>query len=118
MMNLEGRSSRARLQTLADDIRVDDREVTQELYSLGSTLVWIAGVFGKAAMGDIARSLRVLIGLTQDGGRWDRQAVQLHLDSLRWLTDSVFGEEQTKMIGAALSRVVERDRQPGQPSPC
>ena len=77
---------------------------------MSNGLVGIAGVFGAAGLGGIALSLCTLIDRQQQTGVWDVEAVQLHLDSLRLLSETTVGEAEMVAIGTALRQVVDRLR--------
>lgn len=86
-----------------------------EVYTLSNSLVGIAGVFGRGGLGEIALSLCTLVERLLLAGRWDAQAVRLHLDTMRLLLDGTVSEAEMRTIGAALRQVVDRVRVPAAP---
>ena len=106
----------ARMRTIASEIGPgSDEQRFREFYALSNSLVGVAGVFGKAGLGEIALSLCTLIERLLLAGRWDSAAVQLHLDSMRLLTDTSVSEQEMTTIGQALRQVVDRLRPPAPP---
>ncbi len=87
-----------------------DEKASRELYRLSNSLVGVAGVFGKGELGDVSLSLCTLIERLLLARRWDRDAVQLHLNSLRLLSQDGISPVQTATVIAALRQVVDRAR--------
>ena len=103
-------STLSRMQDLATDIAAGraDRQGS-DLYTLSNSLIGVAGVFGKGGLGEIALSLCTLIERLLLVGRWDAQAVQLHLQSMH-LAENGVSDLEMKTIGTALRQVVDRVR--------
>ena len=101
------------MQALAGTVQPDAKNlVAHELYTMSNTLIGIAGVFGKSGVGEVARSLCVLIERMLLIRHWDRGAVQAHLDSLRLMSQDGVTAAEMATIGAALRQVVNRLQPP------
>lgn len=87
-----------------------DETRAHELYRLSNSLVGVAGVFGKVGLSDVALSLCTLVERLLLARRWDRSAVQLHLDSLRLLSRDSVSQAEIATVCAALRQVVSRLR--------
>ena len=87
-----------------------DETRAHELYRLSNSLVGVAGLFGNAGLSDVALSLCTLVERLLLARRWDRSAVQLHLDSLRLLSRDSVGQAEAATVCAALKQVVARPR--------
>ncbi len=103
------------LHALAGEMRPGpDSRQAADLYRMSNSLIGIAGVFGKSGLGEVALSLCTLIERLLLARQWDRSAIQLHVDSLRVLTQDGVTPVQIATIGAALRQVVDR-LQPAEP---
>ena len=60
-----------------------DVAVCQKLYTTSNSVVGVAGVFGIPELGEVALSLCTLLDRQSLAGSWHREAVELHLNSLR-----------------------------------
>jgi hypothetical protein len=79
-----------------------DRALSQELYRISNSMVGIAGVFGLAALGDVAFSLCSLLDRYLVSGHWSMLPVQRHLDSLRLMQGSGLSMAKVQAVDAAL----------------
>lgn len=86
-----------------------------ELYRSSNSLIGIAGLFGKAGLGDVARSLCTLVERSRAAREWDHAAVQSHIDSLRLLSGTAVSPAQVAMVAAALRQLVDRLQPPKAP---
>lgn len=80
-----------------------------DLYRVANTLIGMAGVFETNGLGAISFSLCSAIDRMRSTGRFDADAVQIHLDSLKFAsTPNTKGDRDQAALLAALNRVVER----------
>lgn len=83
-----------------------DRAALDELYAQSNALFGVAGLFGLAALGQVAYSLCELIEHLRASGAWHPAAVQVHLDSLT-LARNAGSAEAAEAITGGLRRVVD-----------
>lgn len=118
--SLAGLRSRGELDTAATIAQMQALAIgleprADELYRMSNSLIGIGGVFGWHAISDVAQSLCTLIERLRLNRHWDENAIKLHVDSLRLLSQNAIPADQVTTIGHALRQVVDRV-QPGKPA--
>lgn len=70
---------------LRDGLGDGEPGALQQMYVEANRIVAVGGVFGLGELGEAAYSLCELISRFQDGGRFNRAMIDVHLDGLRLL---------------------------------
>ena len=94
--------------TMGEELsRVRSVATSQKLYATSNSIVGVAGVFGVPELGEVALSLCTLLDRQSVTGSWHREAVELHLNSLRLMCHG--GETNlNRSVIQALHQVVAR----------
>ena len=79
----------------------------QKLYDTSNSVIGVAGVFGIPELGEVALSLCTLLDRQSVAGSWHREAVELHLNSLRLMCHGGASTLNRSVI-QALHQVVAR----------
>ena len=93
----------------------DASELRDEIYSRAADIHSVAGVFGLAELGQAAFSLCDLVDRLRSLGRWDQQAVAVHLNALRLFRNPQPGTAAAVLEG--LQRVTNRLPKPATAEP-
>jgi hypothetical protein len=85
----------------------EDDQVRMAIYHASNDICGVAGVFGLPELGEAAISLCELVDRLRALGRWNADAVEVHLSALRLLRRPAPGEDRSDVV-RGLRKLVDR----------